>query len=259
MPDVRSAPERDTTSDVMRLVAIHAAAIAMPVFVVTVFLVPVMVAVVVALAVGVGATAWRLRDIDERVASTTGAVRLAAGERPRLDSVAESVAMAVGVSGPELYVVNAPGKNAVVWGAASGPARCAFTTGLLDAMDRIELEGVVAHQLALVYDGCVERVTVGAVLFGPVAKGPLEPVVASLVHRTVRERSVVEADVDGVRATRYPPGLVEALERVRGCSTALPALPPALNVLCFAAPDQAPGPFSVHPPIEDRIDLLREI
>ncbi len=70
---------------------------------------------------------------------------------------------------------------------------------------------------------------------------------------------MVTADLDGVRATRYPPGLVAALEKIRGTSTAMPTVPPTLSVLCFAAPTDGDGGFAVHPPVEDRIDLLREI
>jgi heat shock protein HtpX len=233
--------------------------VAIPVLFVAIFLVPVFVAVVLAVVVGAAVTMLRVRGVDARLASAMGAQPLADGARPRLESVTESVAMAVGVSPPELYVIDSPSLNAVAWGGGSGPARCAFTTGLLDSMDRVQLEAVVGHQLAVVRNGGLGVVTVGTALLGPIAKGPLEAAVASFVHRTVRARSVVVADLEGARATRYPPGLVAALERVRDGSTDVPAVPPTLSVLCFAAPDDRPGPFLVHPPIEDRIDLLREI
>ncbi len=259
MPELRIATKRDATTEVLGVVAVHAALVALPVFLVSLFLLPALVAIVVALVVGVGVTALRLRGIDGRLGSAMGAARLPDGERPRLESVTESVAMAVGVAPPELFVIDSPACNAVVWGTGNDSFRCALTSGLLDSMDRVELEAVVGHQLAIVHDGGLPVVTVGSALFGPVAKGPLEAAIAWAVHRTIRARSVVVADLDGVRATRYPPGLVAALEEIRGASTVVATVPPTLSVLCFAAPTDAAGPFSVHPPVEDRIDLLREI
>lgn len=258
MSDVRIATEGDT-SGVVTFVAVHVAVVAIVVLVLTVLFIPVVAGLLLALVVGAAVTALRLRGIDDRIASAIGARALEPGERPRLDSVAESVAMAVGIRLPALLEIDDPARNAVVWGSGTGPVRCAFTTGLLEAVDRVQLEAVVGHQFALARDGCPERVTVGAALFGVVAKGPLEEPIASAVHRTVPDRSVVFADLEGVRGTRYPPGLVAALATVRAGSTHLSGLPAALSVLCFAAPDSAPGPFSVHPPVEDRIDLLREI
>lgn len=259
MPDVRTDTETDTTGEVVRLLVLHAVVVAVPVLLVSIFLLPVLVAVVLAVLIGAGVTILRLRGIDGRLASAMAARLLAAGERPRLESVTESVAMALGVGPPDLYVIESPSVNAVAWGDGTGPSRCAFTSGLLDTMDRVQLEAVVGHQLAVVRGGGLDVVTIGTALLGPIAKGPLEAAVASFVHRTVRARSVVVADLEGARGTRYPPGLVAALEQVRGASTEVAAVPPTLSVLCFAAPHDTPGPFRVHPPIEDRIDLLREI
>lgn len=259
MPDVRTATERDSTTEVLGVVAAHAAIIAVPVLVVALVLVPALVAVAISLLVAAVVTALRLRGVDDRLAAAMGARRLGEGERPRLDSVVESAAMAVGVAPPELFVVDEATCNAVAWGTGNGPFRCAFTTGLLDSMDRVELEAVVGHQLAVISEGGLPVVTIGTALFGPVATGPLEDAIAWAVHRSIRARSVVAADLDGVRATRYPPGLVAALEEIRGASTALASVPPTLSVLCFAAPTDGDGAFAVHPPVEDRIDLLREI
>ena len=167
--------------------------------------------------------------------------------------------MAVGVAVPSLHVIDSPSRNAITWGDGSGPMSTALTTGLLDAVDRVELEAVVGRQLTAARDSSVEVVTVASALFGPLARGPLEELVASIVHRTVDDRGVVLADIEGARATGYPPGLVAALERVRAGSSVIDGLPPPLSALCFAAPGERGGRFDVHPPIEDRIDLLREI
>ena len=179
VPDVRAATERDTTSEVVRLLALHAVVIALVVLVVAVLLLPVPVAILVAVAAGVGATALRLRGVDARLGAAMAARPVAEGERARLENVTESVAMAVGVAPPLLYVIDSPSGNAVAWGTGRGPAHCAYTTGLLDSMDRVQLEAVVGHQLAVVHGGGLDVVTIGHALLGPVAKGPLEAVVSS--------------------------------------------------------------------------------
>jgi Zn-dependent protease with chaperone function len=145
----------------------------------------------------------------------------------------------------------------VTWGSGRDAARIAFTTGLLDALDRIELEAVVGRQLAVMRDGSVDVLTVASALFGPlrVLDGP----VASVAHRAIDDRTVVRIDIDGVRATGYPPGLVAALEAVGAGSSRLAGVPRALTGACLAPPGGDPGTFDVHPTLEDRVDLLREI
>jgi heat shock protein HtpX len=259
MPEVRTAEARDATGDIVLLAAGHAVVLALVALVLGVLLLPVALAVAAAVVIGVGATAWRLHRVDERIASALRARRVRPGEDRRLESLVDSVAMAVGVAPPAVHLIETSSCNAVAWGSGTGRVSCAFTTGLLEALDRIQLEAVIAHQFALVRDSGVDEVSLGAALLGPVARGPLVAPVASLVHRRVRDRSVVLADLEGVRATRYPPGLVAALDRLRRRSTSLASIPLALSALCFAPPEATSGPFSVHPPIEDRIDLLREI
>ncbi len=257
--DVRTAADRDATAGVVWLVTAHAAIVALPLLVVGLFVLPAVLAVVGALVVAIVVTAVRLRGIGRRVVASLGAVRLGPDERPRLHNVVEGAAMAVGVPVPQLFVVDSPARNALTWADGIGPVSVAFTTGLLDAVDRIELEAVVGRQLTVARDGRLDVVGIAGALFGHLARGPFEEAVASLVHHTVDDRNVVLADLEGARATSYPPGLVAALEQVRVGSSGLAGVPPWLSAFCFAAPAGDEGAFSVHPPIEDRIDLLREI
>jgi heat shock protein HtpX len=268
VPDVQLATVRDTTPDLLRLAAVHAGAVAVPVAVIAaVVLAPVTGSVIVALVVGVvlavvagvAVTAVRLRDADDRIVRRIGARPLRDVDHPRLAGLAQNVAMAVGIAEPRLFVVDSPGRNALSWCDARGPVCLAFTTGLLDAADRIELEALLGRQLVIARDGTAEIVTVASALFAPFADGPFAGRVAAVVNRAVDDRSVVRADLDGVRATRYPPGMVAGLELVRAGSTAMAGVPPVLTGLCLAAPVDEPGPFAVHPPLADRIDLLREL
>lgn len=269
MPDVSNpglhvAAVRDTAPDLVRLVALHAALVAVPALAVGAVLlglllgvVGVVVAVVVAVAVGVAVTALRLRDVDARIAVAVGARPAGAEEHPRLHGLAQNVAMAVGVAPPRLFVIDADERNAITWGDGRSPLCAAFTTGLLDAVDRVQLEAVVGRQLAVARDGSVDVLTLAAALFGSL--GALDGPVARVARHAIDDRAVVEADLEGVRATGYPPALVGALEVVGAASSDVPAVPRALSGACLAEPHDRSGPFSVHPPLADRADLLREI
>lgn len=261
---MKAPPGRDTAPDLLRLIALHVALVAIPLLAVGALVLGLLLgvlgvglAVVVALAAGVGVTAARLRDVDARVTAALGARPAPADEFPRLHSLAENVAMAVGVSAPGLFVIDSVERNAITWGDGRNPLRTAFTTGLLDSVDRIQLEALLGRQLAVARDGSVDVLTVASALFSPF--GALDAPVASVARRAVDDRAVVEADIEGVRATGYPPGLVTALEVVRAGSSTLASVPRALRGACLAPPDDAGGPFAVHPPLADRIDLLREI
>lgn len=252
--------ESATTSDagLVRLVLLHAAIVAAPVVVLALVLRLWILALPLAIVVGAAVTAVRVRGIDERIAGTIGARPVIEADVPRLAGLTESVAMATGTAVPRLFVIDAPSVNAVNWGVGNGPSCLAVTTGLLDIADPVGLEAVVGHHLGRAHARSLDVTTMAAALFGPFAKGPLTGPVVALVQGD-EERSVVMADLDGVRATRYPPGMVGALESLRDHDSRLDSVPPALAGLCFAAPHDGTGPFAVHPPVDDRIDLLREV
>lgn len=252
---------REPSTDLLRVAAVHAALVAVPVLVVGVLVLPIWAAALLALVVAVAVTVVRCRDIDSRVGAALGARSVDHTAVPRLAGVVDSTSMALGVGAPRLHLIDDTARNAVAWGSGIGPASIAVTTGLLDAAERIELEGVVAHLLADVRDGMVEAPTVTTALFGGLAGGPLSGLVASLARAGEVDRRVVVADLAAARATQYPPGAVAALERVREGSSGVDRSPRPLQSLWFAAPSEpADGdPFAAHPPLADRIDLLREL
>lgn len=255
------ATSSDPTADLLRPAALHAALIFVPLVVVAVLVTPWWLAVPAAAVVAVAVTVVRARRTDERVAARLGARPADASAHPRFAGLVESMSMAVGVAPPRLFVIDDEGANAVVWSSGAGPASIAATTGLLDTAGRIELEAVVAHLLSAVHDGAVVAPTVAAALLDRLATGPSARLVAAVVHAGADDRRVVLADLEGVRATQYPPGAVAALERLAGSTTTVARRPRALQPLWLAAPvDSAPDDlFAVHPPLADRIDLLREL
>jgi len=257
----QSSITRDPTAELVRLGAVHAAVVAAVVLVVGLLVVPIWAALLLAIVVGVVVTALRVRGIDARVAEALGARPVQADDHPRYAGVVEATSMATGVSPPLLHVIEDPARNAVVWGSGIGPCSIAVTTGLLDAAERIELEAVIAHLLTDVRDGAVEAATIASGLFGALAGGPLAGVVARLARAGEDERRIALADIEAARATQYPPGAVAALERVRDGASGVARSPRPLQPLWFAAPSEpsADDPFAVHPPLADRIDLLREL
>lgn len=122
-------------------------------------------------------------------------------EHARLHNIVEGLCVAAGVPKPALYLVAEPTPNAFAAGRNPAHASLVVTTGLLEAMNRVELEGVVAHELAHIrnHDTLLTSTAVGLLFL----RGFLPP------------QRETQADVSGVRITRYPPGLIAALEKMR--------------------------------------------
>lgn len=254
--EIRTATAHDPTTDLVRIGLVHVVAIAVPVLVVGVLLVPAWLAVVVAVAVGLTVTVVRARGADDRVRRAVDARAVDPADVPRLAGAVEHVAMAVGVAPPVLHVIDDPARNALVWCSGQGPSALAVTSGLVDVAEPVELEGLVAHLLTDVRDGLVEAPTAATAMFGGLAAGPLR----GLARAGGDDRRIVLADLEGARAIRYPPGVVAALELVRAGSSHVARSPEPLRALWFAAPSEVPpGTIDPHPPVDDRIYLLREL
>ncbi len=204
------------------------------------------VAVLVVVAVGVAAGCWL----------TAGAVvlRLVGGSTPssadpgpaRLASLVESVAVAVGVPEPALRVVDDPAPNALVTGPDPRRATLVVTSGLLDQLDRLALEAVVAQQLSIVRAGATHRRDVAVAVLGTAGRvvAPLGRAAAGLA---AAERT---ADLDAVGVTRYPPGLLAALDAV--AAGAEVTSPDVIAPLWFAPPGAADD-------LALRLETMREL
>lgn len=208
----------------------------------------VVIAVVVA-----GAMAFVSFFSSDRIALAASGARPAVGpEFKRYHNLVEGLCIAAGLPKPKLYVVEDPSPNAFATGRNPQHAALAVTTGLLDQLTRVELEGVLAHELSHVknYDILVTTLAVTAV--GAVALladvgfrfmfwggrrsndnqrsgGPgailailslllvvLAPLVARMMQFAMSRNREYLADVSAVALTRYPPGLCSALEKLRG-------------------------------------------
>jgi heat shock protein HtpX len=225
----------------------------------------------------------------------------------RLHNVVEGLCIAAGLPKPRIYVIEDDAPNAFATGRDPRHAAVAVTTGLMDKMTRIELEGVLAHELSHIknYDilvstlavtlvGVVVLVTDFSLRFlwwgGPRHRddnragggGPaailsvfgfvlllLAPLVAKVMQATISRRRETLADVSGVALTRYPPGLISALEKLRDDTTVVHSSSRATAHLWVESPlARTPDEgrrvrlnrlFDTHPPLDERIQALKEL
>ncbi|MEM1334589.1 MAG: M48 family metallopeptidase [Actinomycetota bacterium] len=226
-------------------------------------------------------------------------------EYQRLHNLVEGLCIAGGLPKPGVYVVDDPAPNAFATGRNPNHAAIAVTTGLLDQMNRVELEGVVAHELSHIknYDILVSTLAVtmvGAVALvtdlairmmwwngGRVARSGdrgdsanplafvgfalliLAPIVAKAMQAAISRQRETLADVTACQLTRYPPGLISALEKLQDDTTVTHSASTATAHLWIEQPMSGVGDggrlrgihqlFQTHPPLEERIALLREL
>ena len=231
----------------------------------------------------------------------------------RLHNVVEGLCIAGGLPKPRLFVIEDDAPNAFATGRNPQHAAIAVTSGLLAKMNRIELEAVLAHELAHVKNNDILVSTVAVTMVGAVALlsdfgmrflwwgGPrhrndrdssnnggaqaivavfalallaLSPIVARLMQLAISRRRESLADITGVSMTRYPPGMISALEKLRDDTTVVHSASKATAHLWIESPlsdsDAHHSPreghsskfnrlFLTHPPLEDRIAALREL
>ncbi|MEX1997904.1 MAG: M48 family metallopeptidase [Candidatus Andersenbacteria bacterium] len=233
---------------------------------------------------------------DKIALASNGAKPLPDEAAPDLHNVIENLAITAGIPKPKLYLIDSPALNAFATGRDPKHASIAVTRGLVERLERSELEGVLAHELAHVknYDirfGTLVAIFVGFVVIladlfmraslwgGLRTRGDREhgqaggilalvglvllivsPIIVKLIQLAVSRQREYLADASGALLTRYPEGLASALEKI----SASPPLETAGNAtahLYIANPFRArtiAHLFATHPPIEERIRRLRE-
>ena len=225
----------------------------------------------------------------------------------RLHNLVEGLCIAAGLPKPRLYIIEDDAPNAFATGRNPKHAAIAVTTGLLEKMNRVELEGVLAHELSHVKNYDILVSTLAVTMVGAIAlisdigirmlwwnggrrgrddrqdNNPLgiillivglvviilAPLIAQLMQFAVSRKRESLADLTGVQITRYPPGLISALEKLKDDSTVVHAASRATAHLWIEQPTaQTPEEgrlsrlnrlFDTHPPLEERIAALREL
>ena len=223
----------------------------------------------------------------------------------RLHNLVEGLCIAAGLPKPRVYVVIDPAPNAFATGRNPKHAAIAVTTGLLEKMNRVELEGVLAHELSHIRNYDILVSTLAVTMVGAVAimtdiairmmwwnggrvrrdgdrqdsSNPLAlfglvllifaPLISRAMQAAVSRRRETLADVSACQMTRYPPGLISALEKLKDDCTVTHSASMATAHMWIEQPMSGVADtgklsrfhrmFDTHPPLEERIALLREL
>lgn len=222
--------------------------------------------------------------------AANGAKEIQKRDNPRLYRIVENLAITEGLPMPKVYIMDDPALNAFATGRDPKHAIVCATTGLLEALDDNELEGVMAHELGHVknYDIRVSMFAFGLVavvsliadfilhytffaggdnkhpavyILGIVA-AIIAPIAASLIQLAISRQREFLADASGALTTRYPEGLASALQKIGGQGSVTRRANTSTAHLFFANPLKSgslASLFSTHPPIDKRVAALRKM
>jgi heat shock protein HtpX len=262
--------------------------------------------VIVALVIAVGLAFVSYFNSDKVALAVSRAKPADGPEYQRYHNLVEGLCIAAGLPKPRLYVIDDPAPNAFATGRNPKHAALAVTSGLLAMMNRVELEGVVAHELSHMknYDILVTTIAVTAVgtivllsdigmrfmwfggrrdrrdnsdsgalglilVLAAFALLILAPFAAQIMQMSLSRNREYLADSSGVQLTRYPPGLISALEKLQGDHSVVHHASRATAQMWIEQPlEGKPGgtkqswldrAFDTHPPLADRIARLKEM
>jgi heat shock protein HtpX len=214
------------------------------------------VGLLVGLAVGLALVALAWWRAEPLTLSLTRARPADPVEHARLLNLLDGLCAATGLPRPEAYVVTDDSPNALAIGRSPRSAAVLVTSGLLARLRRVELEGVLAHELSHVKEGATVLRTLAVPLVG-LPTTVLPPGPAGRLRRWVVGEAEATADLAAVAVTRYPPGLAAGLEVVASGGGRV-ASPPAVAHLWLAPPLGA-FPPSPGEGLPERVAFLREL
>jgi heat shock protein HtpX len=248
----------------------------------------------VAVAIALLTNIYSYWNSDKLVIRLTRAQPANGPEHRELNRIVENLAITAGLPKPRVYIVNDPAPNAFATGRDPEHGVVAVTTGLLGILDRAELEGVIAHELAHIGNRDILVATVAVVLAGFIAilsdifirmlfygggdrknVHPafyivglvaiiLAPIAASLVQMAISRKREFLADASGALLTRYPDGLASALKKISSHGREMQHASHATAHLFIANPFGKHGGlgaavsrlFTTHPPVDARVEAL---
>ncbi len=238
---------------------------------------------------------------DKMVLAISGAKKLEKNDNPELFRIVENLSIGDGLPMPKIYMTNDASANAFATGRDPKHAVVAVTRGLLEKLNRVELEGVIAHELSHVKNYDTRLMAIVAILVGFIAIAAdffmrslwfggmerdrdennnsqavfliigivfaiLSPLIATLIQLAVSRKREFLADASGALLTRYPEGLASALEKLAADKTPISHASNATAHLYIENPFEDKnaktwfaGLFNTHPPIEERIKILRSM
>lgn len=236
---------------------------------------------------------------DKIVLAMTHAVPIEKSDNPELYRIVENLAITAGLPTPKIYIINENQLNAFATGRDKNHAVVAVTRGLLNKLDKTELEGVIAHELSHIGNRDMLLSTVIVVLVGVVSllanlflrisfwgggrrdsdnraggllillglvAAILAPIAATMIRLAISRKRELLADANGALLTRYPEGLASALEKISADVTPMRVANTAMAHLYIDSPFNEKQNrnwfvklFLTHPPVEERIKALRDM
>jgi len=231
---------------------------------------------------------------DKIVLATSGAKAVQKQDNPELWRIVENLAITAGLPVPKIYIINEDQPNAFATGRDKNHAVIAVTRGLLQRLDKTELEGVIAHEMSHIGNRDILLSTVIVILAGIISMiadmflrlsfwggrrddnnsgggilmllgiiaAILAPLAATMIQLAISRKREFLADADGALLTRYPQGLANALRKIAADPTPMRNASSATAHLYIANPFRGKQKnwfsklFLTHPPTEERIRIL---
>jgi len=258
---------------------------------------------VIAIVIAIGQSLIGYYSGDKIVLMTSGAKEIKKTDSPQLWNAVENLTITAGLPMPRVYIIQDGAPNAFATGRDPEHASVAVTTGLLERLNKSELEGVIAHEMSHVGNRDILVMTIVAILVSVIALVSdifiraqwfgfgrnrdenngggsglmavlglvaiiLAPFVGMLVQLAISRKREFLADADGALLTRYPDGLADALEKISSYKAPMRRVSSATSHLFISSPMGAADKdgekssglanlFSTHPPIKERIKILR--
>jgi len=237
---------------------------------------------------------------DKIILSMSNAKQIAKKDNRELFRTVENLCLGGGLPMPKIYIINDSAPNAFATGRDPKHAVVCVTTGILEKLNKLELEGVIAHELSHIRNFDIRLMAIVVILVGLVALladffmrslwfngnrrsregnsvqgvflligivlAVVSPIIATLIQLAVSRKREFLADASGVLLTRYPEGLAAALEKISKDKEPLEVANNATAHLYIANPFKGKisgswfaSLFNTHPPIEERIRILRSM
>lgn len=236
---------------------------------------------------------------DKMVLAISGAHEIKESDNEQLHNLVENLCIGAGLPKPKIYMIDDSAPNAFATGRDPNHAVICFTTGIVNKLNKLELEGVIAHELSHIQNYDIRLMSIVSILVGTItlladwfthglfygssrrnrsegSLGPmililgvvlvvLSPVIATLIKLAVSRKREFLADASAAYLTRYPKGLAAALRKISADNEVLEVANGATAHLYITNPLKGQSGkflaklFNTHPPIEDRITRLEQM
>ncbi len=228
---------------------------------------------------------------DKLILMQAPITKISKDEYPELFNMVEALSLGAGIPTPDLYIMEDRNPNAFAVGRGPGKSSIVITRGLRDILNKQELEGVLAHEISHIKNRDTRLMTIAIGLFSIIStiayitrrslfygsrrrnKGGgfllliglffviLSPFLAKLIQLAISRKREYAADATAVSITRNPNGLIGALKKIQNFGSRVMAANEMTAPLYFSNPLKQgfmSGLFSTHPPIEKRIEMLKQ-